>query len=89
MLALRALSDLHDLFEPHAPRTAAKIVFYAAQVQRASAPLLRAVAADAERWAVKLELEAQLRLGPTVGEEEDKVGGLVDTGKKPLAVELL
>ena len=60
--ALRALSDLHDLFKLRAPRTAAKIIFYAAQVQRASAPLLRAVAADAERWAAKLELEPQSRL---------------------------
>ena len=35
--ALRALSDLHALFKPRSPRTAAKIVFYAAQVHRPSA----------------------------------------------------
>ncbi|KAF8262240.1 hypothetical protein EI94DRAFT_1688271 [Lactarius quietus] len=36
--ALRALSDLHELFKSRAPRTAAKVVFYAAQVQYTSAP---------------------------------------------------
>ncbi|KAH8997186.1 hypothetical protein EDB86DRAFT_2916142 [Lactarius hatsudake] len=85
-LALRALSDLHDLFKPRAPRTAAKIVFYAAQVQRASAPLLRVVTADAERWAGKLE--SQSRLGPT---EMDVVRGPPfggDTREKPRIVEL-
>jgi len=86
-LALRALSDLHDLFRPRAPRTAAKVVFYAAQVQRASAPLLRAVATDAERWAAKLELEPQSGPGPAAG-----VGGLPlgggDTREKPHVVEL-
>ena len=58
--ALRALSDLHDLFKPRSPRTAAKIVFYAAQVHRASASasfLLRGLQADVERWAMKLEKE--------------------------------
>ena len=35
--ALRALSDLHALFKPRSPRMAANIVFYAAQVHRASA----------------------------------------------------
>ncbi|KAI9432066.1 hypothetical protein H4582DRAFT_1858253 [Lactarius indigo] len=88
-LALRALSDLHDLFKPRAPRTAATIVFYAAQVQRASTPILRAVAADAERWAGKLELESHSRPGPAAGEE---VGGPPlgsDTREKPRIVELL
>ncbi|KAH9046966.1 hypothetical protein EDB83DRAFT_2523233 [Lactarius deliciosus] len=86
-LALRALSDLHDLFKPRAPRTAAKIVFYAAQVQRASAPLLRAVTADAERWAGKLESQSQSRPGST---EVDVVGPPFggDTGEKPRIVEL-
>jgi len=55
--ALRALSDLHALFKLRAPRTAAKVMFYAAQVGRGSAPLLRGLAADAERWAAKLERE--------------------------------
>ena len=55
--ALRALSDLHALFKPRDPRTAAKTVFYAAQVRRASAPFLRGLGADAERWAAKLEGE--------------------------------
>jgi hypothetical protein len=87
--ALRALSDLHELFKPHAPRTAAKVVFYAAQVQRASAPLLRAVAADAERWAAKLELEPQLGQATAA---EDVAGGLQfsggrDTREKPRIVE--
>ena len=64
--ALRALSDLHALFKPRSPRTAAKIVFYAAQVHRTFASasfLLRGLQADAERWADKLEKEE--------GEEED------------------
>jgi hypothetical protein len=66
VLALRALSDLHALFKPSSPRTAAKIVFYAAQVHRASASasfLLRGLQADVERWAMKLEKE---------GEDEDE-----------------
>ncbi|KAI9459657.1 hypothetical protein BJY52DRAFT_354098 [Lactarius psammicola] len=90
-LALRALSDLHDLFKPRAPRTAAKIVFYAAQVQRAPAPLLRTVAADAERWAARLELEPQSEPGPVAGEEVGgglPLGGGGDTRKKPHIVEL-
>jgi hypothetical protein len=65
--ALRALSDLHALFEPHSPRTAAKIMFYAAQVHRTSESasfLLRGLQADVERWAEKLEKEE--------GEEEDQ-----------------
>jgi hypothetical protein len=57
--ALRALSDLHALFKPCDPRTAAKAVFYAAQVRRASAPFLRGLGADMERWAVKLEREEE------------------------------
>jgi hypothetical protein len=64
--ALRALSDLHALFKPRSPRTAAKIMFYAAQVHRTSASasfLLRGLQADVERWAEKLEKE---------GEEEDQ-----------------
>ncbi|KAH9164514.1 hypothetical protein EDB89DRAFT_2139871 [Lactarius sanguifluus] len=87
-LALRALSDLHDLFTPRAPRTAAKIVFYAAQMQRASAPHLRAVTADAERWAGKLELESQSRPGPAA--VDVVVGGPPfggDTREKPRIVE--
>ena len=63
--ALRALSDLHAVFKPRSPRTAAKIIFYAAQVHRVSASdsfLLRGLQADVERWATKLEKE---------GEEED------------------
>lgn len=67
MPALRALSDLHALFKPRSPRTAAKIVFYAAQVHRASASasfLLRGLQADVERWATKLEKEGE--------EEEDE-----------------
>ncbi len=58
--ALRALSDLHALFKPRSPRTAAKIVFYAAQVHRIAASasfLLRGLQADVERWAEKLEKE--------------------------------
>jgi hypothetical protein len=58
--ALRALSDLHALFKPRSPRTAAKIMFYAAQVHRASTSssfLLRGLQADVERWAMKLEKE--------------------------------
>jgi len=65
--ALRALSDLHALFKSRSPRTASKIVFYAAQVHRTSASasfLLRGLQADVERWAEKLEKEE--------GEEEDR-----------------
>ena len=57
--ALRALSDLHSVFKPRDPRTAAKIMFYAAQVRRASAPFLRGLGADAERWAARLEKEGE------------------------------
>ncbi|KAH9962331.1 hypothetical protein BJV74DRAFT_880037 [Russula compacta] len=57
VLALRALSDLHALFKARAPRTAAKVVFYAAQVRRASASLLRGLCADVDRWAAKLGQE--------------------------------
>jgi hypothetical protein len=69
--ALRALSDLHALFDskPRDPRVAAKVVFYAAQARCASAPILRAIGADAERWAAKLEEEGQ---GP--GSDERRVG---------------
>ncbi|KAN0130040.1 hypothetical protein V8E53_012194 [Lactarius tabidus] len=89
-LALRALSDLHELFKPRAPRTAAKIVFYAAQVQLASAPLLRAVAADAERWATKLEFEPQLGQANAAEEVAGglQFGGGGDTREKPRIVEL-
>ncbi|KAI9461167.1 hypothetical protein F5148DRAFT_1286684 [Russula earlei] len=59
-LALRALSDLHALFKPRAPRAAAKVVFYAAQVHRGRAPLLCSLAADAERRAMKLAKEATM-----------------------------
>ena len=62
MSALRALSDLHALFKPRSPRTAAKIMFYAAQVHRASTSasfLLRGLQADVERWATKLEEEGE------------------------------
>ena len=65
--ALRALSDLHALFKSRSPRSAAKIMFYAAQVHRTSmsAPfLLRGLQADVERWAEKLEKEE--------GEKEDQ-----------------
>lgn len=58
--ALRALSDLHALFKPRSPRTAAKIMFYAAQVHRMSMSasfLLRGLLADVERWAEKFEKE--------------------------------
>jgi hypothetical protein len=61
VLTLRALSDLHALFKPRSTRIAAKIVFYAAQVRRASAPFLRSLAADVERWATKFEKEGELR----------------------------
>ncbi len=66
--ALRALSDLHALFKPRDPRTAAKAVFYAAQVRRASAPFLRGLGADAERWAARLEGEEGA--GSEVGAQE-------------------
>ena len=59
--ALRALSDLHTVFKSRDPRTAAKVVFYAAQARRASAPFLRGLGADAERWAARLEKEADER----------------------------
>lgn len=58
--ALRALSDLHALFKPGSPRTAAKIAFYAAQVHRTSKSasfLLLGLQVDVERWAEKLEKE--------------------------------
>ena len=58
--ASRALSDLHALFKSRSPRTAAKIMFYAAQMHRVSASasfLLRGLQADVERWATKLEKE--------------------------------
>ena len=84
---LRALSDLHELFKPRAPRTAAKIVFYAAQVQRTSAHLLRVVATDAERWAAKLELEPQLGQATAADEGAGRLGG-GDTREKPRIVEL-
>ena len=60
--ALRALSDLHALFKPRSPRATAKIVFYAAQVHRASASasfLLRGLQADVEHWAMKLEKKGE------------------------------
>ncbi|KAI0256566.1 hypothetical protein BJV78DRAFT_289878 [Lactifluus subvellereus] len=91
-LALRALSDLHALFRPRAPRTAAKIMFYAAQVRRASAPALRALAADVEHWAAKLKKEGE---GGRNGEQEEaaarEVSGINhghDSREKPLIVEL-
>ena len=85
---LRALSDLHELFKPRAPRTAAKIVFYAAQVQRTSAHLLRVVATDAGRWAAKLELEPQLgQATPAADEGAGRLGG-GDTRERPRIVEL-
>lgn len=87
-LVLRALSDLHELFKPRAPRTAAKIVFYAAQVQRASAHLLRAVAADAERWAAKLELEPQLGQATAADEGAGKIDGGGDKREEARIVEL-
>jgi len=59
--ALRALSDLHAVFKPRDPRTAAKVVFYAAQVRRASALFLRGLGADVERWAARLEKEGDGR----------------------------
>lgn len=65
--ALRVLSDLHALFKPRSPHTAAKIVFYAAQVHRTSASasfLLRGLQADVDRWAEKVEKEE--------GKEEDQ-----------------
>ena len=67
--ALRALSDLHALFKPRDSRTAAKAVFYAAQVRRASAPFLRGLGADAERWAAKIEGEEE-GAGSEVGTQE-------------------
>ena len=36
-------------------------MFYAAQVRRACAPFLRGLGADAERWAARLEKEADER----------------------------
>lgn len=69
--ALRALSDLHALFKPRSPRTAAKIMFYAAQVHRASASfLLRGLQADVERWAVKLEKEEGERRGGSTAPDD-------------------
>jgi hypothetical protein len=78
--ALRALSDLHALFKPRSPRTAAKIVFYVAQVHHMSASasfLLRGLQADVERWAEKLEKEE--------GEEEGQKwqGFAADNGIQP------
>lgn len=60
--ALRVLSDLHALFKPRSPHTAAKIVFYAAQVHRTTASasfLLRSLQADVEHWAEKVEKEGK------------------------------
>ena len=51
-----------------ATHTAAKIVFYAAQVRHASAPVLHAVAADVEHWAAKLKTEDE---GGQNGEQEE------------------
>ena len=91
-LALRALSDLHDLFKPRAPRTAAKIVFYAAQVKQhaSSSAVLRVVAADAERWAAKVESESQSKMGPAAEEVSGGVslGDSSTTREKPRIVEL-
>ncbi|KAH9988959.1 hypothetical protein BJV77DRAFT_720096 [Russula vinacea] len=50
--ALRALSDLHALFKPRSPRTAAKIVFYAAQVHRRPRPRPFCCAACRLMWSV-------------------------------------
>jgi len=72
--ALRALSDLHAVFKPRDPRTAAKVVFYAAQVRRASAPFLRGLGSDAERWAARLENEGE------EGDGERPVGSEVASG---------
>ena len=71
--ALRALSDLHAVFKSRAPRTAAKVVFYAAQVRRASAPFLRGLGADAERWAARLEKEGDGRLSGSEIEAQELV----------------
>jgi hypothetical protein len=84
VLTLRALSDLHALFKPRSTRIAAKIVFYAAQVRRASAPFLRSLAADVERWATKLEKE-----GERSGElREDVARETTHDPLDPLIVEL-
>lgn len=88
VLALRALSDLHALFKARAPRTAAKVLFYAAQVHRASAPLLRGLCADVERWAAKLEQEGdgERAAGEAVAATRTKM--VDDTRETPLIVEL-
>jgi hypothetical protein len=84
VLTLRALSDLHALFKPRSTRIAAKIVFYAAQVRRASAPFLRSLAADVERWATKLEKERE-RSGEL---REDVARETTHNPRDPLIVEL-
>jgi hypothetical protein len=71
-------------------------VFYAAQVRRASALVLRSLAADVERWAAKLEKE-----GEGEGESERTLAGAQEVvhsdsdklahdepREKPLIVEL-
>jgi len=92
--ALRALSDLHAVFAPSAPRAAAKVMFYAAHVHRASAPFLRALGADAERWAAKLEREGEsgvVLVADAASSSQKQVGQQVprdDRREAPLVVEL-
>jgi len=95
--ALRALSDLHALFDskPRDPRVAAKVVFYAARVRRAPASLLRALGADAERWAARLEEEGEARGSDAMRAGSEVVGTTRELGEAraqgretPLIVEL-
>jgi hypothetical protein len=69
-------------------------MFYAANMHRASAPFLRALGADAERWAAKLEREGEsgvVLLADAASSSQKQVGQQVprdDRREAPLVVEL-
>ncbi|ETW79035.1 hypothetical protein HETIRDRAFT_104350 [Heterobasidion irregulare TC 32-1] len=65
--ASRALSDLHALFRPAHPSVAAKVLFYAAQVQGAPPPVLAALAAEVGAKARRVEAESLVGAGVAAG----------------------
>ena len=65
--ASRALSDLHALFRPAHPSVAAKVLFYAAQVQGVPPPVLAALADEVGAQARGVEAESLTGAGVTAG----------------------